>query len=297
MIDLHTHSTHSDGFLTPTELLDKAIKIGLSAIALTDHDAVSGLSELHNAAKNKNITVVNGAELSVYYPDTDMEIIAMDIPEQSLPAFAFYQEEEVVRREQLARRRVDLLQNAGYDITYEEVAYDAKGNPRTQIRRPHFADLLLKKGYIKTIDEAYTTIFAKNGVCYVENNPWFVSETIKFIRDNGAKAILAHPIHTKHVGQDLVNLIEELKSYGLSGIEVFHSSHPKKERLEYLEIIREMGLITGGGSDYHGGTAHPENELGTGRNKNLNIPEIVLEQIKSNQKPTNAYYDALKEYL
>jgi len=297
MIDLHTHSTHSDGFLTPTELLSDALKVGLSAIALTDHDAVSGLAELHKAAKNKKITIVNGAELSVYYPDTDMEIIALDIPEESLQAFAFYQEEEVVRREQLARRRVDLLKNAGYNITYEEVAYDVKGNLRTQIRRPHFADLLLKKGYIKSIDEAYTKIFAKNCVCYVENNPWFVSETIKFIRDNGAKAILAHPIHTKHIGHDLFDLIKELKSYGLSGIEVFHSSHPKKERLEYLEIIRELGLISGGGSDFHGGTAHPENKLGTGRNNNLNIPEIVLEQIKSGKKPSKTYYDTLKKYL
>lgn len=297
MIDLHTHSTHSDGFLTPSELLDDAVNIGLKALALTDHDAVSGLHELHTAAQGKNITVVNGAELSVYYPHTDMEIIAMDIPEVSLSAFAFYQEEETVRREKLARKRIDLLQQAGYNITFDEVAFDEKGNARKQIRRPHFADLLLKKGYIKNIDEAYNKIFAKDGVCYVQNNPWFVSETIKFIRDNGAKAILAHPIHTKHVGHDLFELIKELKSYGLNGIEVFHSSHPKKEREEYLDIIQELNLISAGGSDYHGGTAHPENKLGTGRNNNLNIPDIVLEQIKSENKPTASYYNEIKKYL
>ena len=138
MIDLHTHSTHSDGFLTPTELIKQATKIGLEAIALTDHDAISGLGEFHKAAKRRKIEVVNGSELSVYYPDTDMEIIALDIPEDSLYAFALYQQEEVVRREQLARRRVDLLQKAGYNITFEDVAYDAKGNPRTQIRLPLF---------------------------------------------------------------------------------------------------------------------------------------------------------------
>lgn len=297
MIDLHTHSTHSDGFLTPTELIKQASKIGLEAIALTDHDAVSGLNELHLAAKRKKIEVVNGSELSVYYPDTDMEIIALDIPEDSLYAFALYQQEEVVRREQLARRRVELLQKAGYNITYEDVAFDAKGNPRTQIRRPHFTDVLLKKGYIKTVDEAYKNIFAKGGVCYVKNNPWFVSETIKFIRDNGAKAILAHPIHTKRTGQAMYDLITELKSYGLSGVEVFHSSHPQKERLEYLEIIKELKLITAGGSDFHGGTAHPENELGFGRHHNLNIPYMVLEQIKKNKAPTLAYYKALEKQI
>jgi len=297
MIDLHTHSTHSDGFLTPSQLLENAEKIGLEALALTDHDAVSGLKELHTAALNKPIKIINGAELSVYYPDTDMEIIAIDIPEDSLTAFEIYQREEIVRREQLARRRIDLLQKAGYHITYEEVAYDTKGNLRTQIRRPHFADILLKKGYIKTIDEAYTHIFAKDGVCYVENNPWFVSETIKFIRDNGAKAILAHPIHTKHVGKDLCDLIKELKSYGLNGIEVFHSSQPQSLRCQYLELIKDMGLISGGGSDFHGGTAHPENELGFGRNHNLNIPYLVIEQIQSSHSPSPAYYKELSRYI
>ena len=297
MIDLHTHSTHSDGFLTPSELLEDAIKIGLKALALTDHDAVSGLQELHTAAQGKNITVVNGAELSVYYPHTDMEIIAMDIPDSSLDAFAIYQREEMVRRDKLARYRIELLQKAGYDITYEEVAYNSKHELRTQIRRPHFVDVLLRKGYIKNVDEAYQNIFAYGGVCYVSNNPWPAQEMIKFIRDNGAKAILAHPIHTKHEGQDLYNLVNELKQAGLNGIEVFHSSHDKTHRKAYLNLIKELRLVTGGGSDYHGGTAHPENDLGTGHDKNLNIPYLVLEQLKSGTAPKVSYYRELEKYL
>jgi len=297
MIDLHTHSTSSDGFLTPKELLDKALKLNLEAIALTDHDAISGLSELKAAAQNKNIEIVNGAEMSVYYPQTDMEILALDIPEDSLEAFAIYQREEMVRRDKLAHHRIDLLQNAGYDITYEEVAYNSKHELRTQIRRPHFVDVLLKKGYVKTVDEAYETIFAYGGVCYVANNPWPASEMIKFIRDNGAKAFLAHPIHTKHVGEDLYNLVKELKQAGLCGIEVFHSSHDKEHRKEYLSLIEDLHLLTGGGSDYHGGTAHPENELGTGHLHNLNIPYFVLEKIKENRTPSPLYYKELEKYI
>ena len=149
MIDLHTHSTSSDGFLSPKELLSAALKIKLEALALTDHDAVSGLKELHQAAKNKPIEIINGAEMSVYYPKTDMEIIAIDIPDKSLSAFADYQQQEISRREQLAQDRIVILQKAGYNISYEEVAYDHHGNKRIQIRRPHFTDILLKKGYIK----------------------------------------------------------------------------------------------------------------------------------------------------
>ena len=297
MIDLHTHSTASDGFLTPTELLQESLKIKLEAIALTDHDAVSGLSELHAAARNQKIEVINGAEMSVYYPETDMEIIAMDIPEDSLIAFYLYQQEEIIRREQIARKRIDLLQKAGYDITYQEVAYDQKNNLRTQIRRPHFVDILLKKGYIKTPDEAYETIFAPNGVCYVPNNPWPASEMIKFIRDNNAKAILAHPIHTGHSGTQLFDLIKDLKQAGLNGIEVFHSSQPTSLRSEYLDMIEELKLITTGGSDFHGGTAHPENELGTGHNNNLNIPYLVLDQLKSNTTPPPSYYKELRQII
>ena len=120
MIDLHTHSTASDGFLSPSELLHAAEKIGLEALALTDHDAVSGLDELHAAAaKNRKVEIVNGAELSVFYPGAEMEILALDIPEKSLPAFREYQQNELARRDQMAHRRIELLQNFGVDSTNE----------------------------------------------------------------------------------------------------------------------------------------------------------------------------------
>ena len=297
MIDLHTHSTHSDGFHTPAELLKLAETIGLEALALTDHDAVSGLEELHAAAKKSKTEVINGAELTVDYPDTDMEILAIDIPQASLKAFKQYQQEELERRYSLAYQRVEILQKAGFEISYEEVAHDAKGNLRTQIRRPHFVDVLLRKGYIKTADEAYQKIFVKGGICEIENKKTPVKEIINFIKENHATAILAHPIHTKHTGDKLYNLVKELKGYGLDGIEVLHSSHSLENRKEYLSIIKDLRMITAGGSDFHGGTAHPENKLGTGNNKKLNIPYFVLETIKSRQTPKEIYYTELKKYL
>lgn len=297
MIDLHTHSTASDGFLTPSEVLKNALALGLEALALTDHDAVSGLPELYKAAQHKEIEIINGSELSVYYPRTDMEIIALDIPLSSLGAFTDYQNNEMAKREVLAHKRIEMLNKKGFTISYDEIAYDESGHKRTQIRRPHFADILLKKGYISSIDEAYKGIFAKGGPCFVETRPKPVKEVISFIKENGAKAILAHPIHTKHMGEKLFNLVKELKGYGLDGIEVFHSSHPLSERIAYLEIIKELKLITAGGSDFHGGTAHPENALGTGRNNNLNIPLMVLDGLRLKTTPSPSYYEELKKYL
>ena len=297
MIDLHTHSTHSDGFLSPRKLLNLANKTGIEAIALTDHDAVSGLKELRAAAKKTNIEIINGAELTVNYPRTDMEIIALDIPESSMNAFIKYQQEELKRRESLAFERIEILKRAGIDICYEDVAIDAKGKWRTQIRRPHFVDVLLRKGYIKTADEAYQKIFVKGGICPIENKKPPVKKIIKFIKENNAVAILAHPIHTKHSGEKLYNMIQKLKGYGLDGIEVLHSSHSLENRKEYLSIIKDLKLITAGGSDFHGGSAHPENKLGTGNNNNLNIPYFVLEVLKSRQTPKAGYYTELKKYL
>lgn len=280
MIDLHTHSTASDGFLSPSKLLRAAEKIGLEALALTDHDAVSGLDELHAAAaKNRKVEIVNGAELSVFYPGAEMEILALDIPEKSLPAFREYQQNELARRDQMAHRRIELLQNFGVDITYEEVALDKDGNPRTQIRRPHFTDVLLKKGYIRSAEEAYKVVFARGGIAFVENRPAPAAEIIDFIRSNGAAAVMAHPIHTKFKPDILYKVVRELQQAGLSGIEVFHASQPRANRQLYLDIIRDLRLITAGGSDFHGGTAHPENKLGTGRRHNLNMPYMVLEQL------------------
>ena len=314
MIDLHTHSTASDGFLSPSELLHAAEKIGLEALALTDHDAVSGLDELHAAAaKNRKVEIVNGAELSVFYPGAEMEILALDIPEKSLPTFREYQQNELARRDQMAHRRIELLQNFGVDITYEEVALDKDGNPRTQIRRPHFTDVLLKKGYIQNTEEAYKVVFARGGIAFVENRPAPAAEIIDFIRSNGAAAVMAHPIHTKFKPDILYNVVRELQQAGLSGIEVFHASQPRANRQLYLDIIRDLGLITAGGSDFHGGTGHPANKLGTGRRHNLNMPYMVLEQLhaaanapaantaaplsSASPVPPASYYAELEKYL
>ena len=300
MIDLHVHSTASDGFYSPKELLKMALDIKLEAMALTDHDAIAGIRELKKEAKGKNIEIINGAELSAFYPDVDIEILALDIPEKYMYAFEDYQDQEFERRKKVTELRLSLVQKLGYDITYQEVAYDEKGNLRTQVRRPHFVDVLLKKGYIQSTEEAYKKIFTKRFSKYVNNKPRGIKDVISFIKDNGAKAVLAHPIHTKKEDKELYNLVNELKEYGLDGVEVFHSSHPFENRKKYIELICDLGMISAGGSDFHGGTAHPDNMLGFGRNNNLNMPYMVLEELlnyKEGKAINKAYYTELYKHI
>lgn len=299
MIDLHTHSTASDGFLHPSELIEHASALELEAIALTDHDSVSGVEEAIKTAstvKNK-IEVVRGAELSVYYPHVDMEILALDIPVKALDDFISYQNEVFAKRQELAHRRLELLQKAGYDICYEDVAYDKNGKLRAQIRRPHFTDVLLQKGYIKETKTAYQDIFAKGGVAYVENRPLSAEKVITFIKETGAKAFMAHPIHTGFAPRRLYEVLKKLQKTGLDGIEVFHASQEPEFRKTCVEIITELKLKASGGSDFHGGTAHPENKLGTGKHHNLNIPKWILDELKSPAPASTNYYKELEKII
>ena len=297
MIDLHIHSTASDGQFTPTEVLNMAENIGLEAIALTDHDSVAGVKELHEAAQGKKIEVVNGAELSVTYPNASMEIIAMNIPEQSLPAFELFQKEQAERRLQVTLERLDKLQQFGVDITFEEVATDKNGRPRKTICKPHFTDILLAKGYISEPDEAYQVIFAEGGIGYVPNHDIPAADVIHFIKDNGAVPIMAHPILTRFSDERLFEVLQELAKEGLGGFELFQSVQPREKRQVYLEFLKELKFKTAGGSDFHGGTAHPENELGTGLNHNLNIPYFVLAELQSDKIPEDVYYRELEKFI
>ena len=137
------------------------------------------------------------------------------------------------------------------------------------------------------------------GMPQFPEHPRDVKDVISFIKDNGAVAVLAHPVHTKKEGKELFDLFVELKGYGLDGVEVFHSSHPKALRKKYFELIKELKMITAGGSDFHGGTAHPENKLGTGKRNNLKIPYFVLKELVEGggKKVSASYYDEIARLI
>lgn len=295
MIDLHMHSTYSDGMFSPAELMKKAAAAGISAAALTDHDVVGGCLEFKAAAVEYGITTINGSELSVDYPAVSMEILALDIPDRNLSAFQTHQVKMVEERRRVAVERLELLNKLGVNLTWDDVAFDKEGNPRSQIGKPHIVEAMLKAGYISDWETGFSKYLNKGCPAYVAKREPAVKDMISFIRENGAVPVLAHPVHTKRQGKELFSLIDSLRQEGLMGIEVFHSDHTPELRADYLQMIKALGMITAGGSDFHGG-AHPGVNIGTGKG-DLRIPELVLEVLLERQTPSAAYYSELSRFI
>lgn len=276
MIDLHTHSTFSDGTNTPAELIEQAYKIGLTAIALTDHDVVSGCSELQMAAKKyPNLLAINGCEFSVDHPAT-VEVIALNI--KNLAPYLERQKVLIKNREDACRGRLEKLNKLGYHITWDDVALDDNRQPRKTIAKPHIVNFLVKSGQIDDKEFAYKQLLAEGCPAYVEAKSPTPEDTIDFIRQTGAVSILAHPCLIKLKGQDLFNEIVRLQKCGLQGIEVEHSHMSADEIMEYHKIADTLGLLKSGGSDFHGKDEHYGVELGIGRGQ-VHLPHEYIEKI------------------
>lgn len=295
MIDLHSHSTASDGQLSPSALVDKAVRIGLSALALTDHDVVSGLDEFQKQADlYPKFKAINGCELGAKHY-ANIEIIALDIPD--IAPFAEREKKLIDIRNNANKERLEKLASLGMKIDYDEIAFDENGKVRTLIGKPHIVDAMLKHGYISEHAEGYKKYLNKGCPAYVKKQDPDWKETISFIKENGAVAVLAHPRFTGLDGKDLFDAIAEMKQNGLDGIEVFHAEHSPDQMRQYFSIAKELNLIVSGGSDFHG-MAHPETELGYGIGKNLNILDGVLDVIINRGQPNfNLYQECLNSCL
>lgn len=295
MIDLHMHSLYSDGMYSPDDLMAKVAEKKLKAVALTDHDSILGCLEFAKAGEKHKVLTIHGSELSANYPKVSMEIVALDIPEKNLSAFAEFQKAMKAERVRVTEERLKLLDGLGMHIDRSEVFFDKDGNLRNQVGKPHIVQALLKHGYINNWDEGFSKYMNKGCPAYVSKNEPLFKDVISFVLDNGAVPVLAHPVHTKKVGNDLFELIKELKSCGLMGIEVFHSDHNKELKAEYLAMIKELKMISAGGSDFHGG-AHPDVEIGCGKG-DLKVPDVIFEVIKTREKTTDGYYSELAKYF
>ena len=278
MIDLHTHSYFSDGADSPEELLKKANNIGLTGLALTDHDTVEGCPSFQKEAlKYPNIKAINGCEFSVDHPAT-IEIIALNI--QDLSPYLERQRLLKTYRLEACEERINKLKKLGYSITLNDVIYDAQGKLRPLIAKPHIVNFLYQTKQIADKETGYKKLLNKGCPAYVKQKSPSPEEIISFIRETGAVSILAHPclIHLK--GQDLYEEIKRLKEKGLQGIEVQHSDMSLNEMTLYNEMADELGLLKSGGSDYHGENAHYGVHLGIGKGQ-VKLPHEYLKKIIS----------------
>ena len=188
--DLHTHSNHSDGTYTPSELIAEAERIGLSAVALTDHNTVAGLSEFRAAAKGCAVEAIPGIEISTEYGDRELHILGLFLEEKHYDAITEFLVPLFENKEQSNVELMTALAEAGYDITYEEVASRI---PDGQFNRSHVGEVLTEKGYTPSIAEAFRTVLSKEGGFYKQPRRLPVFEIIAFLKSIGATAVLAHP--------------------------------------------------------------------------------------------------------
>jgi predicted metal-dependent phosphoesterase TrpH len=268
-VDLHTHSTASDGLLTPTQLLNHASQLGLYAISLTDHDTINGMAEALKAGQETGVKVIPGVEISADFSPGTMHIVGLglDPANRALRAkLEFLQQARRDRNPKIIRQ----LNAAGVEITFEEVQAEAKGG---QIGRPHFAAVILRKGLAKNWDDVFDTWLGKGKPGYVDKERFSSKDAVDVIHASGGKAIIAHPVQLQLPDKELEACMDRLVREGIDGIEVYHSDHGRKEEEFYLSLAKRHGLKISGGSDYHGFKDKPV-ELG--------IPEVdvkILEDL------------------
>ena len=272
MVDLHTHSHCSDGSLTPAQLLRAAEKAGVTAVALCDHNTVAGLPEFMAAAGP--VEAVPGVEFSANYQGKELHILALFLPRESWAAVDSRLAQLHRDKEASNRALVAALRCGGYAITYEEVTAMAGGG---WINRAHVAQVLTRKGYTGSVQEAFRTLLSRHGGFYVPPKLPDALETIAFIKDQGAVAVLAHPL----LSLDAAQLRTFLPMAGAAGLDAMETMYPLFDEAA-TQMLRgmacEFGLLESGGSDFHG-AAKPDIRIGVGRGT-LAVPDAVLEQLR-----------------
>ncbi len=267
MIDLHTHSTRSDGTLSPGALMREAGRSGVTRIALTDHDTIDGLDEARCEAEKDGIAFVAGLEISAEYSPGTMHILGYGFDEENERLV------DRVRYVQAARERrnpkiIEKLNRLGMEVTLDEIAAESGGG---LVGRPHFATVLLKKGYVSKRQEAFDRYLAKGKTAYVDKVRLSPAKSIEVIRNAGGIAVLAHPLQLRAQDSEALDaVVRELADLGLQGMECYYRNHRKSDEDEFLVLARRYGLIATGGSDFHGSN-RPEVHLGTGEGR-LRVP-------------------------
>ncbi len=287
MIDLHTHTTVSDGGDSPSELVGHAAAIGMTAIAVTDHDNDSGCAEAVAEGRRLGVEVIRGVEISCDVEDLSshgykpadrptMHLLGYFIPEDVNPlsaALAELQEARANRNHHI----VEKIQSFGIPITFEEVENEA-GGPGAQIGRPHFAAVLVRHGAVPDYQQAFDIYLAKGARAYVTRKLYAPAEAIELMRSAGVVPVLAHPFTLKLRLSDLTRFVEELTAAGLMGIEGYHGDMSLENQAPYRELGERLGLVVSGGSDYHG-SMRPDRTMPGGKYR-VTVPPSVLDDLR-----------------
>jgi predicted metal-dependent phosphoesterase TrpH len=247
-IDLHIHSTFSDGLLKPAEVVDLADSQGLKAIAITDHDTAAGTDEAMQRGNEKKIEVLAGIEISSWHGDTSMHILGYRFKHEDKK---FNSRLQLLQdgRESRNIRIIENLNKLGIKVDLGELLHYSEYG---QTGRPHIARLLVDKGVTKTIDLAFKYYLRRGAAAYAERFRFSALDAIAMIREAGGIAVLAHPSSLDPTLRSIPLLLKNLRKMGLEGVEVYYPSHSPKAVKALLQMADEMGLLITGGSDFHG---------------------------------------------
>lgn len=258
MVDLHTHSTQSDGSLSPGELIRLAKEMGISALALTDHDTVAGLSEAEGAAAAAGIRFIDGIELNIFYLPGEFHMLGLGIKNWRGSAL-----EETLRELQRDRTRrnhaiLDAMGRDGVEAAYSELEEIAGG---AIIGRPHFARLLVEKKIVKNTEQAFQRYLKRGMPWYAPRRGLSAGEAAALIHGAGGLAFIAHPMSLYLGWKALPQRLQVYRDQGVDGIEAWHSNSPYRECVRLQEIAFSLGMRVSAGSDFHGNHM-PSRKLG-----------------------------------
>ena len=276
LCDLHTHSTCSDGTLAPTELVKLALEKNLAAVALTDHNTVAGLPEFLEAARGTELEAVPGIEFSVDYGDTELHILGLFVKPEHYGPITERVEDMLRRKEQSNIDLVKNLEQAGIFLSYEDIK---AATTTGQVNRALIAAEMLRKGYVGSIQEAFSKYLKQSHGYYNPPKRPDAFETIRFIRSLGAVAVWAHPFLNLKTESAVRKFLPEACEAGLQGMEVFYPKFDENQTALALQLVKEFGLQPSGGSDFHGENK-PDIQLGSGKGS-LFLPITLLEGLKS----------------
>lgn len=276
MIDLHTHSTASDGTYTPAQLMEYANARNINAIALTDHDSIDGIIEAQKKARELSMEFIPGIELSIQWPTGEFHLLGLGLQSPSkelLGAIDFLRQE----RDNRNIKMVQKLQEQGITITYEEVV--EKAGTKT-IGRPHFASLMIEKGFIRQRQQAFDQYFAKGRPCYVERTGLDLEDAVKAIKTSGGIPVQAHPLSMYVSWGKMEDTMIDIQMHGVEGLEAWHPGTRVSEAYRLEELARKLGMTATAGSDFHGEKVRADRKIGYTAGKSKIEDKFWYEELK-----------------
>ena len=275
MIDLHTHTTFSDGSLTPTRLVEEAAAVGLAAVAVTDHDTVDGLPEALAAGERLGIEVIPGVEINLEHDRVTMDMLGYFLAGAPTDELEHELAELRAYRDERNARMLGRLAELGLPLDPAALAAAAENGA---VGRPHIGEAMMRRGYVSSMSEAFERYLGRGAPAWVDRRRLSMGRALKLLRASGALPVLAHPGLIRTDAAGLNHVVRDAARAGLAGIECYYPLHDEDTVAACLSLARKYALVPTGGSDYHG-SVKPKTRLGVGSGGRP-VPDHVLMNLR-----------------